>query len=78
MYAFQGLYWVVSLIYEIVSKWSRVFPSFSHFGWPKPVFPRTVFTGNYHGKNRVPSKTLQPWSVGNNESTKIILCQLQM
>ena len=27
MYAFQGLYWVVSLIYEIVSKWSRVFPT---------------------------------------------------
>ena len=40
---------------------SCVFPSFSHFGRPKPVFPRTVFTGKYHGKNRVLSKTLQPW-----------------
>ena len=33
---------------------------FSHFGRPKPVFPRTVFTGKYRGKNRVLSKTLQP------------------
>ena len=42
--------------------WSScVFPSFSHFGRPKPVFPRTVFTGKYRGKNRVLSKTLQPW-----------------
>ena len=39
---------------------SCVFPSFSHFGRPKPVFPRTVFTGKYRGKNRVLSKTLQP------------------
>ena len=39
---------------------SFVFPSFSHFGRPKPVFPRTVFTGKYRGKNRVLSKTLQP------------------
>ena len=39
---------------------SCVFPGFSHFGCPKPVFPRTVFTGKYRGKNQVPSKTLQP------------------
>ena len=39
---------------------SCVFPSFSHFGRPKPVFPRTVFTGKYRGKNPVLSKTLQP------------------
>ena len=51
-------YWYMKLFY----KWSYVFPSFSHFGCPKPVFPRTVFTGKYHGKNWVPSKTLQPCS----------------
>ena len=42
---------------------SCVFPGFSHFRCPKPVFPRTVFTGKYHGKNRVLSKTLQPWTL---------------
>ena len=48
-----------------------VFPSFSHFGCPKPVFPRTVFTGKYHGKNRVLSKTLQPWCCLINEKTNL-------
>ena len=37
-----------------------VFPSFSNFGCPKPVFPKIVYTGKYHSKNLVPSKTLQP------------------
>ena len=37
------------------------FPVFPTLGVQNLFFPRTVFTGKYRGKNRVPSKTLQPW-----------------
>ena len=65
MYGFQGqvesYYW-----YEIVLK---VKLCFSQFACPKPVFPRTVFTSKYRSKNRVPSKTLQPWKkIGSRDS----------
>ena len=51
-----------------------VWISFSHFGRPKPVFPRTVFTGKYHGKNRILSKTLQPW--WHPKETQVFICNM--
>ena len=58
---------VLLLMYEIVLKIKLCFSQFSHFGCPKPVFPRTVFTGKYHGKNRVLSKKPQPWNLNHWE-----------
>ena len=61
MYAYQGHVKSHFRYMKLFYKWSCVILSFSHFGCPKPVFPWTVFTGKYHGKKRVPSKSLQPF-----------------
>ena len=58
MYAFQGhvesYYWYMKLFY----KWSCVFPT---LGVQNLFFPwGTVFTGKYHGKNRVRPKPSNP------------------
>ena len=60
VYIFQGPVKSFIDVLNCLQNTLFVFSGFSHFWCPKPVFPRTVFTGKYHGKKRVLSKTVQP------------------
>ena len=75
VYIFQG---PIKSFIDVLNSFKKIpklsFPVFSHFGCPKPVFPRTVFIGKYRGKTgyRPKPPTLLDVNVHNNIVQKVV------